>query len=80
MKFSLSSHLYEQEMRELDAPSDSVQSEPVSVEELIQQRRLLIVDYKELAVDEPSPEGFYRSACPDRQEFIYYAPYVLMYR
>ena len=65
-------------MRKLTAPTDSTSSDPLSLEELIATKRLLIVDYKELAVEEPSPEGFYRGA--ENESFIFYAPYVLLYR
>ena len=65
-------------MRSLTAPSDGVQSDQLTVQELIEQKRLLIVDYGELAIGEPSAEGFYRSAA--KENFIFYAPYVLMYR
>ena len=65
-------------MRNLTAASDSAGSAPLTMEELIAKKRLLIADYKELAVSEPSEEGFYRGS--EKEDFIYYAPYVLMYR
>jgi len=67
-----------EEMRKLTAPPEKSETAPASLADLIATKRLLIVDFKELAVGEPSAEGYYRGA--DQTDYIFYAPYVLFYR
>merc|ERR1712142_909330 len=66
-----------QDMRELVA-KEAGQS--FSVHELIDARRLLMVDYAALAnVTLATDDGYYKSS-DDRSKSIFYAPYVLMFR
>ena len=65
-------------MRKLTAPPEKSETAPASLADLIATKRLLIVDFKELVVGEPSAEGYYRGA--DQTDYIFYAPYVLFYR
>ena len=66
-----------QDMRELVA-KEAGQS--FSIHELIDARRLLMVDYAALAnVTLATDDGYYKSS-DDRSKSIFYAPYVLMFR
>ena len=66
-------------MRKLTAPPEKSETgSPASLEDLIATKRLLIVDFKELATAEPSAEGYYHGA--EGTGYIFYAPYVLLFR
>ena len=64
-------------MRELVATEAG---ESLSIDELIEAGRLLMVDYNALAnVTRATEDGYYKSS-DDRSKSIFYAPYVLMFR
>ena len=67
-------------MQNLQMVDDDDEENIRSVSDLIQEKRLLIIDYKALAgVTKPAKDGFYRSSEKNSRN-IFYAPIVLLYR